>query len=251
MSTKQVAVTGAGRGIGRSIAHRFLGAGWRVWALARSEDAVKGLAAEGDLRFVAFDASTEEGVLSAAKALNEQAGPLDALVNNAGIAHSAALARTSTQDFLRLQQVNVTAPFLLCRELVPAMVQAGKGRVVNIASTAARKGFKYTAAYCASKHALLGLSRALAVELASKHVTVNTVSPGWTDTDMFKASVERVAASTGRSEGDARAALEKMAPLGRAVRPDEVADVVFFLCDAAAGEAITGSDFTIDGGETS
>jgi len=250
MSTRQVAITGAGRGIGRSLAQAFARDGWRVWALARSEDAVASLRAEGEVRFVAFDALSEASVLDAAKRLNAEAGALTALVNNAGIAHSANLARTTTADFQRIQQVNVTAPFILTRELVPAMVQAGGGRVVNVASTAARKGFKYTSAYCASKHALLGLSRALAVELASKHVTVNTVSPGWTDTDMFQASVDRIVSTTGRSATDARAALEKLNPLGRAVRPEEVAELVLFLCASAAARAITGADYVIDGGET-
>lgn len=250
MSTRQVAITGAGRGIGRSIAQAFARGGWRVWALARNEAAVASLRFEGDVRFVAFDALSEASVLAAAKRLDAEAGALTALVNNAGVAHSASFARTTTADFQRLQQVNVTAPFILTRELVPAMVGAGGGRVVNLASTAARKGFKYTSAYCSSKHALLGLSRALAVELASKHVTVNTVSPGWTDTDMFQASVERIVGTTGRSATEARAALEAMTPLGRAVRPEEVAEVVLFLCASPAAAAITGADYVIDGGET-
>jgi NAD(P)-dependent dehydrogenase (short-subunit alcohol dehydrogenase family) len=121
---------------------------------------------------------------------------------------------------------------------------------VNVGSTASKKGFKYTSAYCASKHALLGLSRALSAEFASKNVTVNTVCPGWVDTDMFKASVDRVAQTTGRSQSEARGALESMTPMGRAVKPEEVAEVVYFLCDSPAGAIITGSDYAIDGGET-
>jgi len=250
MTTKQVAITGAGRGIGRAIAEKFLKGGWRVWALVRKEDALAPLKALGEVRFVPFDASDETSVLAAAAALNKDAGTLDALVNNAGVALSAPLHKTSTEDYARLMAINVTAPFLLTRELLPPMVKAGKGRIVNIASTAAKKGFKYTAAYCTSKHALLGLTRALAVEVVTKGVTVNAVSPGWVETDMFTASIDRVAKSTGRSEADARKALEQLTPLGRAVTPKEVAEVVWFLADSPEGAAITGADYAIDGGES-
>jgi NAD(P)-dependent dehydrogenase (short-subunit alcohol dehydrogenase family) len=246
---RTVAVTGASRGIGLAIAEAFATSGWTVFALARSAAPVEPLRAKGDVRFVSFDASSNDSVLAAAKSVLAGGARLDALVNNAGIALSASLAKTSVEDFARIQQVNVAAPFLLTRELLPALV-AAKGRVVNICSTAAKKGFKYTSAYCASKHALLGLTRSLAVELASKHVTVNAVSPGWTDTDMLTASVERIASSTGRSAQDAKATLEAMNPLNRAVKPNEVAALVHFLCASEAGAAITGADYTIDGGET-
>ena len=247
MSTKQVAITGAGRGIGREISKVFLREGWRVFGLVRDAKSLEGLA--GDVRFISFDATSETSVLAAAKAVAEEAGPLDALVNNAGIALSAPIQKTSTDDFNRIMMVNVTAPFLLCRELGPAMGKAG-GRIVNIASTASKRGLKYTTAYCASKHALLGLTRALALELAPRGVTVNTVSPGWTETDMLSASVDRIAKSTGRSAQDARTVIEKMSPMHRVVKPEEVAEVVHFLCVSTAGAAITGSDFTIDAGES-
>lgn len=250
MTTRQVAITGAGRGIGKAITERFLGDGWRVWALVRAESSLDALKGRGDLHFVSFDASSQDSVLAAAHRLTTDAGHLTALVNNAGVALAAPLGRTSTEDFLRLQAVNVTAPFLLCRELLPAMVKSGAGRVVNVASTAARKGFKYTSAYCTSKHALLGLTRALAVELASRGVTVNAVCPGWTDTDMLQASADNLGKATGRSAKDARAELEKLNPMGRAVKPEEVAEVVHFLCASPAAAAITGAEYVIDGGET-
>ena len=250
MTVKQVAITGAGRGIGRSIAERFLGEGWRVWALARQASTVESLRSLGDLKFVPFDANAERSVMAAALTLTTDAGHLTSLVNNAGIAVAAPLHKTSTEDFERTMRINVTAPFLLMRELSGAMVKAGHGRIVNIASTAAKKGFKYTSAYCASKHALLGLTRALALELASKGVTVNAVCPGWTDTDMLQASVERIAQSTGRSQEDAKESLAKLNPQHRAVKPQEVADLVYFLSASTAGSAITGADYTIDGGET-
>ncbi len=250
MTVKQVAVTGASRGIGRAISELFLKNGWRVWALARTEASIEPLKAQGDVHFVAFDAANERSVLDAAHRLTTDAGHLTALVNNAGIALSAPLHRTSTEDFQRLMHINVTAPFMLTRELSGAMVKAGHGRIVNIASTAAQKGFKYTAAYCASKHALLGLTRSLALELAIRGVTVNAVSPGWTDTDMFTASVQRISESTGRSQDDARETLAKMNPLHRPIKPEEVAEVVYFLCASPGAAAITGADYVIDGGET-
>ncbi|MGV3619547.1 MAG: SDR family NAD(P)-dependent oxidoreductase [Archangium sp.] len=248
MTVKQVAVTGAGRGIGRAITSRFLADGWRVWALARQQSALEGL--KGDLHFVPFDASSETSVLDAAKKLTTEAGHLSALVNNAGIALSAPMHKTSTEEFNRIMHVNVTAPFLLIRELSGAMVKAGHGRIINIASTAATRGFKYTAAYCASKHALLGLTRSLAMELATKGVTINCVSPGWTDTDMLTNSVERISSTTGRSKEEARQTLEKMNPMNRAVKPEEVADVVNFLVTSPGAAAITGANYSIDGGET-
>lgn len=248
MTTKQVAITGAGRGIGRSIAETFLRHGWVVWALMRQEAQIDALTKIGDARFVSFDAGDEASVTMAAKRLQRET--INALVNNAGVAMSSPLAKTSTEDFRRVQQINVITPFVLCRELMPLMAKNGGGRVINIASTASKKGFKYTSAYCASKHALLGMTRALAVEFAAKQVTVNAVSPGWTETDMFASTIERIASATGRSPGDARAALERMNPLGRAVLPDEVADVVYFLASSTAGAAITGASYDIDGGET-
>ena len=249
-TVKQVAVTGAGRGIGKAIAERFLSEGWRVWALARQETSIESLRSKGDLHFVCFDAADEGSVMKAATMLTTSAGHLTALVNNAGIAISAPLHKTSTEDFARTMHVNVTAPFLLIRELSGAMVKAGHGRIVNIASTAAKKGFKYTSAYCASKHALLGLTRSLALELASKGVTLNAVCPGWTDTDMLAGSVDNIVKASGRSSDDARQALLKMNPQGRFVTPDEVSDVVWFLAGTEGARAITGATYVVDGGET-
>ena len=249
MSVQQVVITGASRGIGRSIAETFLTQGWRVWALMRNDASLAGLKERGDARFVPFDATDEASVLRAAEQVKAEAGTVDALVNNAGIGFSSPLHKTSGADFQKVLHVNAFAPFLLMRELGSAMAKAGRGRIVNITSTAGKKGFKYTAAYCASKHALMGLTRALAVELAGKGVTVNSVSPGWTETDLLTETTSRITATTGRSEAQAREALAQMNALNRVVQPSEVAELVHFLCASPAGASITNSDFAIDAGE--
>ncbi|MBU8894359.1 SDR family NAD(P)-dependent oxidoreductase [Corallococcus sp. H22C18031201] len=246
---KTVVVTGASRGIGRAVALTFARAGYGVWALARSEEALESLRAEGGeaIRTRAVDVADESALLSACQAILATGTPR-VLVNNAGITVSAPLTKTRTEDLAKVMAVNVTAPFILCRELMPAMASAGGGRVINIGSIAAVRGAKYTSAYCASKHALLGLTRALAVEYARKQVTVNNVNPGWVETDMFASATSAITQSTGRSPEQAREALASMNAMGRIIQPEEVAALCLFLAsDAAAG--ITGAAYAIDGGE--
>jgi len=242
-------VTGASRGIGRAVAEAFAEAGHVVWALARTEEALQSLAEAhpGRVKPLLLDASNANSVVAAAKAVLQGGAPR-VLVNNAGIALSAPLKRTSTEDYRRVMAVNVAPPFLLCRELMPAMADAGFGRVINVASTAALKGFTYTSAYCASKHALLGLTRALALEYARKHVTVNAVCPGWTDTDMLQRSVDTIVEATGRTAEQARAQLAGMNAMGTLIRPRDVAALCLFLASDAAS-AVTGAAYTMDGGE--
>lgn len=249
-TTKKTAVvTGASRGIGRSLVQALVKEGYEVWALARAADALESLEREsgGAVRPLAIDVADEAAVVAASKRILE-AGTPRVLVNNAGITVSAPLNKTSTQDFQKVMAVNVTAPFLFSRELIPAMAAAGGGRVINIGSIAATRGVKYTSAYCASKHALLGLTRSLAVEWARKNVTVNIVNPGWVETDMLTSAKAAISKSTGRSEQEAHAALANMNALGRVIQPEEVAALcVFLTTDAAA--SITGAAYNIDGGE--
>ncbi|MEN9799861.1 MAG: hypothetical protein RL653_3558 [Pseudomonadota bacterium] len=244
-----VVVTGASRGIGRAVAEAFAEAGHAVWALARTEAALAELAAAhpGRIRPLRMDAADAQSVVAAARTVLADGAPR-VLVNNAGIALAAPLKRTSTDDYRRVMAVNVEAPFLLCRELMPAMADAGGGRVVNVASTAALKGFQYTSAYCASKHALLGLTRALALEYAKKQVTVNAVCPGWTDTDMLQQSVDNIVGATGRTPESARAQLAGMNAMGTLIRPRDVAALCLFLASDAAS-TVTGAAYTMDGGE--
>ncbi|QSQ18017.1 SDR family NAD(P)-dependent oxidoreductase [Myxococcus landrumensis] len=246
---KSVVVTGASRGIGRAVALAFAREGYRVWALARAAEALETLAKEGgaSIHPLVVDVADEAALVAATKKILAEGTPR-VLVNNAGITVSAPLTKTRTEDLARVMAVNVTAPFILCRELMPAMAQAGGGRVINIGSMAAVRGMKYTSAYCASKHALLGLTRALAAEYAKKQVTVNAVNPGWVETDMFTHATAAISKTTGRSGEEAREALASMNAMGRIIQPEEVAALCLFLASDAAG-GITGAAHAIDGGE--
>ncbi len=244
-------VTGASRGIGRAIALRLSREGYEVWALARGTAELEALTREAKTQVhpLSVDMADPAQVVAAAATILSRGPAPTVLVNNAGIALSSPLAKTSLEDFQRTMAINTTAPFLLCREMMPPMAKAGGGRVINVASTAALKGFKYTAAYCASKHALLGLTRSLAVEYATKRVTVNAVCPGWTDTAMLEASAQNISKATGRTQEESREALAKMNPMGRLITPDEVAELCAFLTSPAAA-GVTGASYAMDAGES-
>ncbi len=244
-------VTGASRGIGRAVALGFIKEGYTVWAMARSAEALEGLRREAGeaLRPVTLDVTDEAALVAACRTVL-QAGTPRVLVNNAGISISAPLTKTRTEDMARLMAINVTAPYLFCRELIPAMATAGGGRVINIGSVASVRGVPYTSAYCASKHALLGITRSLAVEYARKGVTVNQVNPGWVDTDMLSQAVGTISKTTGRSEQQARETLAAMNATGRVIRPEEVAATCLFLASDAA-EGITGAAIPLAGGDIS
>jgi len=241
-------VTGGGRGIGRAIAEALGGAGARVIVTGRREGEIGEVAsALGGVAIVA-DLSTRAGVADLLASVARDVGRVDVLVNNAGIAESAPVDRTSDESWDRQLELNATVPFLLCRALVPAMVKNGWGRVVNVASNAGRTGYAYTSAYCASKHALVGLTRAMAVELARTGVTVNAVCPGWVKTDMAMEAASRIAQKTKRSEADAEAALAAMSPQNRLMEAGEVAHLVLALAgDAARG--VNGQAIPLDGGQ--
>ena len=246
-------VTGANRGIGKAIALAFLRAGWPVVAIARTSESLETLRREaGDLAPRIWplacdlaDAAQLDGVARALADLDPVPG---VLVNNAGISLSAPLQRTSTDELQRVLQVNTVAPYVLCRAVVPRMADAGGGRVVNIGSIASLKGIRYTSAYCASKHALLGLTRALAIEWGKRNVTVNAVCPGWTETDMFSHALEAVVQRTGRSAEQARDAVLANNPMGRPVKPEEVAALVLYLSSPEAA-GLTGAALPVDCGE--
>jgi NAD(P)-dependent dehydrogenase (short-subunit alcohol dehydrogenase family) len=249
-------ITGAGRGIGRAVAlalapgHAVLLAGRDREALARLQAELPAPHGAHVLAVDLADPRARADFLSEVASLEGQLGRrVQVLVNNAGAALSAPLARTDDAAWARMLELNCTAPFALARALVPGMLAAGWGRVINVASTAALKGYAYTAAYSASKAGLLGWTRALAVELASKGVTVNAVCPGFTDTDLAADAARNIQATTGRSVDEARRALARFSPQGRLRSPEEVADLIAWLARPGAG-GVTGQALAIDGGET-
>jgi NAD(P)-dependent dehydrogenase (short-subunit alcohol dehydrogenase family) len=253
LEQRGVVVTGANRGIGKAVALAFLRTGWPVLALARTAESLDALRSEagehaGRMKTLACDLADGNQLEGAAQAVADVDPIPGVLVNNAGTALSAPLHSTSTPDFYRVLAVNTVAPFVLCRALVPRMAQAGGGRVINIASIAALRGIRYTSAYCASKHALLGMTRALALEWAAKGVTVNAVCPGWTETDMLSRALNAVVEKTGRTPEEARAAILAHNPMGRPVTPEEVASLCLYLASPAAA-GMTGAVLSVDGGE--
>jgi len=250
MQQRVALVTGASRGIGRSIARRLAADGLRIVASARSEGALDELVkqlGEGHLA-VRMDVADAASIDEALATIAERAGAIDVLVNNAGIAESCPYDRTDDEAWDRMMRINALGPMRLCRALVPPMAERGWGRVVTVASNAGLVGYAYSSAYCASKHAIVGYQRALALEVAKAGVTVNAVCPGWVDTEMAARAVANIASKTGRSEGDAKKALTRMSPQGRMTQPEEVAALVAMLCTEEAGN-IHGQAIAIDGGQ--
>ncbi|MGH8985001.1 MAG: SDR family NAD(P)-dependent oxidoreductase [Acidimicrobiia bacterium] len=245
MTGRLVVVTGGGKGIGRAVVERFVAEGDRVVAVGRDRAAIEAtVRASGvNVRSEFCDVTDEAKVV----ALFERAGPINVLVNNAGIAVTAPLKRTSLADWRSQLDVNATGAFLCTRAVLPGMVERGNGRIVTVASTAGRVGSRYTSGYTASKHAAVGLMRAVAAEVAGTGVTANAVCPTFVRTDMLRRSVQRIASTTGRSEAAAEEAVVAMTALGRALEPAEVAFAVAFLAAPEAG-AINGQTLVLDGG---
>ena len=240
-------VTGAGRGIGRAVAIRLSTEGMRVVLTARSGDELAATAAlcPGEALVVAADITDAEAVERIFTAAEAEWGRVDVLVANAGAGASAPLARTTDADWARMLELNLTAPFRCVRRAVGPMRAAGWGRVVVVASVAARVGEPYIAAYTASKHGVLGLVRSAAAELAASGVTVNAVCPGYVDTPMTERTVAGIVSSSGRTEEEARSILAARQPIGRLISPDEVAEAVAFCIRMPA---MTGQGIVIDGG---
>lgn len=245
-------ITGASRGIGASIAAALAADGVRVSLVGRDAAALAKVAeelggAERALPIVA-DVVDAAAVRRAFAAARGQFGPVTILVNNAGQAAAAKFTDTDEALWHRIIGVNLTGTYLCTRAAVPDMLQAGFGRIVNIASTAGLRGAPYISAYATSKHAVIGLTRSLALELATRNITVNAVCPGYTDTDIVKRAIDNIMQKTGRSESEAKATLTATNPQGRLISPMEVSNAVLWLCRPGT-ESVTGQSIVLSGGE--
>ncbi len=244
-------VTGGGSGIGAAIAVALVQAGLRVTITGRRLDVLQTLAARhpGQMQAVVMDVADEAAVALAFAQAKASFGSVQILVNNAGQAHSAPFRKTDAALWQQMLAVNLTGTFLCTQAALPDMLAAQWGRIINVASTAGLVGYAYVTAYVAAKHGVVGLTRALALEVAKKGITVNAVCPGYTETDILRESIANVVAKTGRTEEQARAEFASGNPQGRIVQPEEVADTVRWLCGDAAG-AVTGQAIAVCGGET-
>jgi NAD(P)-dependent dehydrogenase (short-subunit alcohol dehydrogenase family) len=242
-------VTGGGRGIGRAIAAGLSRGGATVTVAGRTEAALKDAVACGDAcGYFVGDVTDEAATLAGIRQAVAARGPVQILIANAGGVESGPFLKLGPDRFRHMYELNVIGVVHAIRAVLDDMIARGFGRIVAVASTAGLKGYPYVSAYCAAKHAVVGLVRALAHEIATSGVTVNAVCPAYTDTDMVRESLDRVAGKTGRSRDEVLAAMLKDNPLGRLIHTDEVAAAVLFLCSAKAA-AITGTTLTVAGGE--
>ena len=251
LSGLHAVVTGAGSGIGRAIAEELAAAGAQVTLIGRHIERLGETADRiGDTAFAApADVTDPDALAAAVEAGRDRFGPVDILINNAGGAVSASFMTTTADHLRAMLALNLEAPAEAIRLVLPGMLTRRRGRIINIASTAGLKGYPYVTAYVAAKHGLVGLTRALALEVASKGVTVNAVCPGFTDTELVARSVDLLVDRTGRSAEDARASLASSNPQGRFITPFEVAAMVVWLCGEAAS-GVNGAALPVAGGET-
>ena len=252
LAGKHAVVTGASRGIGAVISAALVAEGLRVSLLGRDVGTLQRVAQElgGEQVAVAIptDVGNSSSVQAAFTAARDRFGPVQLLINNAGQAASAKFTETDEDLWNRVLAVNLTGTYLCTRQAVPDMLQTGFGRVVNVASIAGLRGGAYISAYVASKHAVIGLTRSLALEYATRNITVNAVCPGYVDTDIVKNAIASITSKTGRSESEALAALVATNPQRRLIEPREVADTVMWLCRPGT-ESVNGQSIVLAGGE--
>jgi NAD(P)-dependent dehydrogenase (short-subunit alcohol dehydrogenase family) len=245
-------VTGGGRGIGAAVAQKLIAAGARVTLIGRSlanlQQQMRKLTTLGKAQAFTADVADKASVNESFSRARGSFGEISILVNNAGQAESAAFLKTDEQLWQRMLAVNLTGTYLCTYAALPDMLHRGFGRIVNLASTAGLTGYPYVNAYCAAKHGVVGFTRALAIELATRNITVNAVCPGYTETDIVSRAVRSIVARSGRTEAEARAALTRFNPQHRLIQPEEVAHTVLWLC-LPGSESITGQAIAVAGGE--
>lgn len=243
---KHAVVTGGGSGIGAAIASAMHEAGARVTLMGRDAGKLEQKAQEFGAEFQAADVTDRNAVARAFDTAARHNGAVTILVNNAGAAQAAPFGKMDDALWDDLLAVNLTGVYNCTKAVIGAMADAGCGRIVNVASTAALKGYAYVSAYCAAKHGVVGLTRALALEYAKKGVTVNAVCPGYTSTAVIEEAIDNITSATGRSRDEALAELLKVNPQQRLIEPEEVAETVLWVCRQ---EAVTGQSIAVAGGE--
>jgi NAD(P)-dependent dehydrogenase (short-subunit alcohol dehydrogenase family) len=250
LAGRHALVTGGGRGIGAAIAAALAGAGARVTLLGRGAAELEGLAAllPGGALAIAADVTRPDQVGRAFAQARAAAGEISILVNNAGRARSRPLAKSDEEFWREMIEVNLSGAYHCTRAALPAMLAANWGRIVSVSSTAGLRGYAYCTAYCAAKHGVVGLTRALALEVAKTGVTVNAVCPGYTDTGIVRDAIRNISEKTARSEAEARESLVSFNPQQRLVQPAEVAGAVLWLCSPGS-ESMNGQSIAIAGGE--
>lgn len=239
-------VTGGGSGIGAAIAKVMTDKGAAVTIIGRNGARLSAKAEELGVQHQVADITDRDQVRDAFSSAINVNGTIDILVNNAGAAEAGPFSKMDDEHWDRMLSVNLTGVYNCTKAVIAGMLEKGSGRIINVASTAALSGYAYVSAYCAAKHGVLGLTRALALEYAKKGITVNAVCPGYTDTEIVRQAIGKIVATTGRSEEEALAELVKVNPQGRLIQPGEVADTVIWLCRQ---ESVTGQAIAIAGGE--